>query len=386
MGQKLPLQIRDVMTTIRRDVVCLHRIPMSSVYTLIFCILLLQSDGTVTPNSQDRLRAVQTTEFVPNVPTAVPTQTVQNATLPIAPTPSNAKQARFVNGLSMPKRDSHVVLSAAEKAVLMSLTTERRDVAGNIIQDSNGNPVMVPLARGMGVFQGQVLGKFDDRELHSILQNYQTQLEVAKAEREKEIEIVYAANGVRVAIANLQMMLDANERHPGTFPAMEVMRAQLEKAQADAYLDLQKYNIDVIATAKVTAQESEVDRVKVQIGLRQLVAPIDGVIVKIEAAEGERLREGDPVLEIMRLDTLWVRVQANINEYTHGDLDGKQAAVRVLLPGGRTETFQGAVVYCNPKVEAAVTFDVFVEVQNRRSGNFWLLQPGRGDVDVVIML
>ena len=358
---------------------------MGYVYALIFCALLLQSDGTVPRISQARLPLPQTTEYVPSIPAVAPPQTVQNAASPVAPAPTT-KQARLGYGLSMPTRENYVVLSASEGAKLMSLATERRDADGNIVHDSNGKPVMVPLTRGMNVVQGQVLGKFDNRELHSILQINQSQLEVAKAEREKEIEIKYAATSVQVATAEFQKMLEANERIPGTFPAMEVIRARLKVAEADAYLDLQKYNIDVVATAKVTVQESEVDRVKVLIGLRQLVAPIDGIIVKIDAAEGEFLRVGDPVLEIMRLDTLWVQVEAKISEYTHGDLDGKQATVRVVLPGDRTETFQGKVVFCNPKVIAGGTFEVFVEVQNRRSGNFWLLQPGRGDVEVVIAL
>jgi multidrug efflux pump subunit AcrA (membrane-fusion protein) len=268
----------------------------------------------------------------------------------------------------------------------MSLTTERRDAAGNIVRDSDGNPVIVPVAKGMNVVQGQVLGKFDDRELHSILQINQAQLEVARAEREKRIELEHAAHGVQVAHAELNMMRDANSRHANVFPAMEVLRAQLVLSQAEAYLGLQKYNTDEVRTREVIVRESELDRTKVQIELRQLVAPIDGMVVRINAAEGEWLREGHEVLEIMRLDTLWVRVRASVNEYTDSDLYGKQAVIRAALPDGRMETFQGAVFFCDPQIKADNTFDVYIEVQNRRAGNFWLLQPGRADLEVVIQL
>jgi len=358
---------------------------MGSIYALIFCSLFLQSDGIIAPQPPDRLPAVPTTPFVSAAPTT-PTPIAPVAEPSIAPVATNARQARFDNGLSMLPRHNQAVLSATERAVLISLSTERRDANGNIVRDSGGNPIIVPITRGMNVFQGQVLGKFDDRELRSILRINQAQLEVAKAERDKKLEVILAAHGVRLAAAELAAMNDANRRHANTFPAMEVMRAELSRTHAEVNLELQQYILGEVRTREVVVRESELERTNVQIELRQLVSPIDGMVVQINAAEGEWLREGHEVLEIMRLDTLWVRVRASVDEYAISDLDGKQAVVRVVLPDDRAETFQGKVVFCNPRVEADGMFEVFIEVQNRRLGNFWLLQPGRADVGVVIQL
>ena len=338
------------------------------------------------PQPPGRLPAVQQAPFVP-APTAVPPMQTTPITEPvILPLAGNARQARFTNGMSMPTRHSHVVLSAPETAVLMSLSTEQRDTAGNITRDNEGNPVIVPVTRGMNVFQGQVLAQFDDRELYSILQINQAQLEVAKAERDKKLEVIVAAHGVQVAYAELDAMLDANRRHANVFSQQDVRRATLTRTQAEANLELQKYNIEEIKTREVVVRESELDRTKVQIERRQLITPIDGMIVKINAAEGEWLREGHEILEIMRLDTLWVWVYASVKEYERSDLDGKRATVQVAFPNGRVEAFQGTVVFCSPKVESNDAFEVFIEVQNRRVGNFWLLQPGRGDLEVMIAL
>lgn len=359
---------------------------MDFVYVLIFYALLLQSDGTVPSNPPDRLPQVPRTQFVPTPLPAIPIQTGPVADPSAAPAAVHARQARFPNGVLMPSRYNHVVLSARESAVLKSLKTEKRDADGNIMRDNDGEPIVIPVMRGMNVFKGQVLGKFDDRELHSILGINQAQLDVAKAEQGKNIEREYAAYGVQVAYYKYHGMLEANKRVERTVPEMEVQSAALALAQANSYLQLQTYNIDEVATRKVTVQENELDRTKVQIEDRQLVTPIDGMIVNINAAEGEWLREGHEVFEILRLDTLWAKVRASINEYETSDLDGKQAVIQVAFPNGRTETFQGVVVFCNPKVDTDNAFEVYVEVQNRRIGNFWLLQPGRGDADVVIQL
>ena len=364
---------------------------MGSTYAMIFCSLLLWSDGTVPPNPQGQLPAVQQVPFVSTQPTvpiqpAMPMQTAPITAPPVAVPTTNARQARFTNGVSMPTRSNRAVVPASESAVLMSLTTEQRDAAGTIMRDSDGNPIMVPLTLGMTVFQGQVLGKLNDRALHSILRTNQAQLEVAKAERDKKLEVILAAHGVQVAYAELDMMLTATKQIANAYSQQEIRRATLARTQAEVNLELQKYNIEEVKTREVIVAESKVEQTEDQIELRQLVTPIEGMIVKINATEGEWLQEGHKVLEIMRLDTLWVQVFANVKEYERSDLDGKQAVVQLTLPNGRTETFRGTVVFCDLQVDGSDRFEVLIEVQNRRAGNFWLFQPGRKDVEVLITL
>jgi multidrug resistance efflux pump len=268
----------------------------------------------------------------------------------------------------------------------MSLRTEQRDADGNILYDSEGKPIMVHIAKGMNVFPGQVLGNFDDHELYATLKINQAQLEVAKAERDKQIEVEYAAQGVQVAWIEHRSMVEANKQVERTFPAMEVLRAEYSLKQAEANLELQKYNIDEVKTREFVVRENELERTQVQIDRRKIIAPIDGMIVDISAAEGKWLREGDPVLEIMKLDTLWVQVLVPATKYTASDLLGKRATIRATLANGKVEAFQGTVIFCHPNIDPDYTFKAFIEIQNKRVGNFWLLQPGRGEVDIVIPL
>ena len=371
----MPLKIANVITIIFHASFCLHILPMSSFDALIFCLLLLQSEGNVTA-PQGRMLAVPT----------MPAQTTPIAVPFITQQTTERKQLSFRDGRLVLPRHHQVTLSAPVSAVLRSLRTEQRDATGNVMQDSEGQPIMIHISEGMNVFKGQVLGNFDDRELNSILKIKQAELEVAKAERDKDIEIEYAAHSLQVAIANHQMMTDGNKRLAGTYAATEVRRAKLEEDQARANLRLQQHNVEELKTRAVTVREHELAQTEVQIGLRKLNAEIDGMIVKIGAAEGEWLREGDPVLEIVQLDTLLARVKVSAKEYSFSDFDGKMAKVHVSFANGRVETFQGAVIFCNPIAEVGNTFEVTIEVQNRRVGNFWLLQPGLNDMDIEIPL
>jgi len=214
----------------------------------------------------------------------------------------------------------------------------------------------------------------------------QAELDVAIAEEEKKIEVIYAAQGVRVAMTELDAMEEGNRRVTGTFPEIEVQKAWLALEQAKANLELQKYNLEEVNTRKTISRKSDVARTEVLIDLRKIIAPIDGIIVDIHTAEGKWLREGDPVLEIVNLETLWVQVLVDARRYSESDIHGKHATIRATLANGKVETFQGKVFFCDQTIESGFTFKAFVEIQNRRNGNYWLLRPGFCNVDIVIPL
>jgi multidrug efflux pump subunit AcrA (membrane-fusion protein) len=191
---------------------------------------------------------------------------------------------------------------------------------------------------------------------------------------------------MQVAQAEAEMMQEANKRHEGTFPKIDLQKGLLAFLQAEANYDLQKYTIEEVKKREVTVRENELDRTEVMIGLRKLVAPIDGIVVKIEHAEGEWLREGDVVLEIMQLDTLRFRGKVDAKLYEINEIEGRPATVYVKLASGKTEAFPGKVVFANPIIDAGKTYDVHINVQNKPSGNSWQLQPGRDDAEAVIQL
>jgi multidrug efflux pump subunit AcrA (membrane-fusion protein) len=337
------------------------------------------SDETTLPKQPER-----------SIQSPIPRQPVQPVDLspqiPAVSPPTDPRQLYFYCGLLRVPEYNDITLPAPERAVLMSLRTEQRDAAGNILLDSEGNPKMVHIAKGMKVFQGQVLGNFDDRELHSTLKINQAQLDVAKAEMKKDIEVEYAISSVLVAMKDVKRLEEGNRKLPGTFPQVEVERAELQQEQAVANMDLQKYNLYEVKPKEFAVREFELERTQTQIDIRKIVAPIDGIITNIEAAEGKWLREGDPVLTIVQLDTLWAQVLVDATRYTMQDVDGKQATVQATLANGKVETFQGTVVFTDPKVQMDNTFLAYIAIQNRRAGNYWLLLPGLCKVDITIPL
>ena len=272
-------------------------------------------------------------------------------------------------------------LSAPFQAVLMKLRTEQRDAKGNIVTDADGRPIIVPLREGMMVFKDQVLGHFDDRELIRALGIAEAQLDVAVSERDKTIEIEHAVLAAKVAEAEAGMLQETNRLHDGAISRLEILKAGLAWEQAKAQYRLQDYTLKEVRTKEAVVREKEVEAANIRIELRKLIAPINGMIVRIDKAEGEWFREGDPVLEIMQLDTL--RAVCKISaKYTPTMVDGKNATVYVK---GSNEEFRGKVVFAHPKIHPGDVFDVYIEVQNRPDGKYWRLQPGH-EITAVIHL
>ncbi|MDR1484339.1 MAG: HlyD family efflux transporter periplasmic adaptor subunit [Planctomycetaceae bacterium] len=311
------------------------------------------------PETPDNIVAVNQTNPPNNFPVA---------NQPLPSQPSNTSSV--VNGelaidgwLEVPKRN-HIVLAAPCSAVLMSLKTTQDKKEMNITE-------------GMFVKKDQALGKFDDRTLQNQLSIDEAQLNVAIAAENKIIEVEYAARSLQVAITKVNMMKEINKRHSGTVPAMEVLLAEQEQMQAAANLDLCKYAIAHERKEETNVRKQTIEATKTNIKIRQLVSPIDGIITKVERAEGEYIREGEPVLEITQLDTLRAVLKVNAAHCSPNQIDGKNVAVQLKNFNENQETFTGKIIFIDPKVSMSSNdYDVFIEIKNQKIGNTWKLQPG----------
>ncbi len=319
----------------------------------------------VTPAAPIPSPAAPVSESVSPAAAAAP---LANAPPTFAAHPSRPNTI-VINGILEVPKWNDVELAANFQAQLMSLKTERKDAAGNT--------VLVPLREGMHVVEGQVLGNFDDRELRLSRKVAECEANVAKAEAEKLIEVKFAAIRTQKERASLGMLKEANSHHEGAISQMEVLQAELKVEEAMANFELQDYNLKVVKKAEYDAKVARLAMADVLIQLRQLVAPISGVIVKIEKAEGEWLREGDKVLQIVQLNTLRLKGRVNAKLYTHDMVYGKNVSITMPLVNGQTEEFPGKVVFADEKIVAGDEFEIFIEVQNRPSGNSWVMQPGR---------
>ena len=103
-----------------------------------------------------------------------------------------------------------------------------------------------------------------------------------------------------------------------------------------------------------------------------LRAPLDGIVLALHVGEGQVVAAGTPLLDIARLDVVWLRVPVYGGDLARLDTRGR-AAVRALGSGGETRAMIGTPVPAPPRADAAqASVDVAYSVPNPGS----LLRPG----------
>ncbi len=108
-----------------------------------------------------------------------------------------------------------------------------------------------------------------------------------------------------------------------------------------------------------------------------LRSPLDGVVRSLQVGEGQVVAAGTPLLEIARLDQVWVRVPTYVGDVERLDI---RERVAVRLPGSSTSVLTASPVSAPPSADAAsASVDLFYMVTNVRLA----LRPGeRVQVDV----
>lgn len=233
----------------------------------------------------------------------------------------------------------------------------------------------MPVKEGSRVAKGDLLARIDDREAKAALQVTEYSLQSAQQRAQEDIEIRYAQAAEDVAKVDVLQDLKANRDHPGAIPDIEIRRKKLDLKRSS--LQIEKAQKDqILAGLESKTKEAERDAAKMALEWRTITAPFAGEVVTTYRHQSEWVNPGDPILKLVRFDTLHVEGIAYAHLYDRGELQGKPVTVKVARARGREITLQGNIVYVDPIVQSDGSYRVRAEVKNEREGNNWLIQPG----------
>lgn len=252
--------------------------------------------------------------------------------------------------------------------------------------DAAGNPLVVPIREGVPVRAEQVLGYQDDDTQQAALKISQAKLRVAHAAAEKKDEVIYALDTIELDKTRVAKYEWVNQQGFNTVPELDVLEAKLKVKQSETSWRLAKYALEIERHEELQLQKSEVEAANVEVQRRRLISPFDGIVLKVHRTEGEWLREGDPVLQIVQLDTLTVTAKVgNATSYAPEKLEGCPVTVYAPSTSGGTIEFPGRIRFANPQILHGNKFEILIEVRNRRVDGAWLLRAGTM-VDAIIHL
>jgi membrane fusion protein (multidrug efflux system) len=166
----------------------------------------------------------------------------------------------------------------------------------------------------------------------------------------------------------------------------DMLRAQFDRAQAQAEFDKREHeriadlqargvatsNELDLARTKAAASQGVYDEIKARLDRAVIAAPIGGVLNQVLVEVGEYVREGDPVAEIVDIER--AKVAVNVPERDVQHLAVGQEGL-VVLPGEEPTTLAGKISYIDELADQKTrTTRVEILVDNRRrtlrSGQF----------------
>jgi len=245
-----------------------------------------------------------------------------------------------------------------------------------VAAQEQGTLTELAVAEGQQVKEGDLLARIDDKQVRAMAEVAQYKLDVANEEAGNDVNKRYAEKAADVAKAELEGAVETNRRAPGAISQTEIRRLALQHEQFLLQIEQAVYELGIAETT-IKVREAELKAANEDVARRQILAPVDGVVEKINHRRGEWVQPGEMVVKVLRVDSLWVEGYVDALRYTPGDVRGRPVMVTVALPG-RQEQFQGKISFASELIEVGPRFLIKAEVQNRqdsRTGE-WLLRSG----------
>lgn len=275
-----------------------------------------------------------------------------------------AAQTSAQEGTSAPVRIDNALVTLIEQAEIPA-----RD-AGLLTE--------LTVSEGDQVKRGQLLGKVDDEDARLALAKAAAETKIAATTAENDVKVRYADKAARVAAAEYKRAQESIERVEKSISKTELEKLQLEAdrgvlsvEEAEHDLTIAKQTRDLKQAEQAVAQQV-VDR-------RQIVSPLDGVVVQLHCRRGEWVKPGDPVLRVVRIDRM--RAEAFVPAgQASGDWIGR--SVRFVRATGSAEgdVFEGKLTFVSPEIDPVNgQIRVWAEFENRDQS----LRPGeRGRLEL----
>ena len=312
-------------------------------------------------------------------PAVIPSYNASAGMLSTEAVPDGPNRLKLIGCMIHPLKRKDATISANVQGKLTNLRAKA------INDDGSADAAnAVEIREGLQVKAGQILGVQDDRTSLAALEIAVGKRKIAEAEANKKVEVLFAQRGAEAAQTRVDMFNRVNAKTPRAISELEVLEAELESRKAVASLELAKYNLDVVKKTELELQDAEVAAAEVALERQQLIAPFDGTIIEIMRTQGEWLREGDPVMRIVQLDTVELHGHADYRLYSRTMLQNRLVTVNMTDPAGQQHQFAGRVSFI-PPIIGTRGLELHIEVLNKQADGHWQLFPGML-IDAVIHL
>ncbi|MCP5117922.1 MAG: biotin/lipoyl-binding protein, partial [bacterium] len=240
----------------------------------------------------------------------------------------------------------------------------------HVAAQTAGVLAQIRVREGSHVKQGQLLAQLDDQDAQRTLKAIAGATASLSAKELALRAAVLEAEHSEYVLARIQQ---ASERSPGSVPDSEVKGA--EHAVKRAKLSVEIAQAEYHSAKQV--REVELENADREVKRHRVVAVNDGVVAEVFRHRGERVKEGEPICRVVRLDRLRAEAFLHIADHAPADIKGRNAIIEVRTARGKVQRVDAKVSFVSPNIESGGEYRFWVEFDNLRKNGQPIVLPGQ---------
>lgn len=233
---------------------------------------------------------------------------------------------------------------------------------------------------GAAVEKGQVVMTVDERTAQAELAVALKEAEAAAAQASQDANLRFSKKVAEVSEAEYDEVLQLFNR--GTASKQETRRKLLEAEKGGLGTEVAAVDHAKDVLAAEVAKE-KVAAAKVQLNMRKVISPYDGIVVERLRDQGEWVKAGEPILRLVHLKEMRVEANVPVRGASVALLQNAQIKLHVNI-NGNDWTHDAKIEFVSPVIEMN-TCRIWARVPNETVGSAWLLRDGmEATVDITL--
>ena len=128
----------------------------------------------------------------------------------------------------------------------------------------------------------------------------------------------------------------------------------------------------------VGVSKAKMGAAEVQVQLRKIIAPFDGIVAEKLKDQHEWVRAGEVIMRLVSMEQLRVVGQVRVSQLSAAphELLGAPANVDIELFPGKAERVVAKVDFVSPVMESSGGYRIWLQIPNIKSNDQWVFREG----------
>ena len=231
---------------------------------------------------------------------------------------------------------------------------------------------------GAAIEKGQIVLTIDERTANAELAVAQKEFEAATAQASQDANLRFSKKVAAVSEAEYAEIKELYDRNSASRQETRRKLLEWEKANEGIKVAEVDHTKDILAAA---VAKEKVAAANVQLNLRKVISPYDGIVVERLRDQGEWVKAGEPILRLVHMKEMKIEAMVPVRNSDVGRLQNAEITIRVPIHG-HDWNYTTKIEFVSPTVEMS-TCRIWAKVPNTLNGASWVLRDGmKATVDI----